>query len=92
MVLTHTKIETFLFQKVIVSSWYMQHEVGKSIISRMEIALIFLRRETPWKDLSVLRKEIACSFLYIWSNFKRQTRPQSHWQKQLQVARVPFYL
>lgn len=68
MVLTHTKTENFLFQKVIVSSWYIQHEVGKSIISRMKIAPIFLRRETPWKGLSVLRKAIACSFLHIWSN------------------------
>lgn len=76
MVLTHTKIENFLFQKVIVSSWYMEHEVDKSIISRVKIASIFLSMETPWKVLCVLRKEFARSFLHPWSNFKHQNRPQ----------------
>lgn len=76
MVLTHNKIENFLFQKVIVSNRYTEHEVDKSIISSMKIASIFLSMETPWKVLSVLRKQFACSFLHIWSHFKHQNHLQ----------------
>lgn len=81
MVLTHPKIENFLFPKVIVSSWYLPLEGDKSVISRMKIALKFLTRKIPWQG-----GKRDCIF-FPSANFRCQTPTQKLWQKHVKSSK-----